>query len=174
MTISTDPKPTAAKATLSIKHKLAGWVEQQIKMGDNLSDAAIWALEKAIQEDLAADILRELGEQLIVDIWRKYNREFRGRSPKAARHISAAVLNREESLTESMWNIGGQWHRLGSMDFVQLQELEAFYIAHIRGAMKDAKFFGRLKAAVKKKGGVVEDHFTGEQLKGLQLECANE
>ena len=172
MTSATDANPVPIQKETRLQYLLAAWVDEQLKMGDNLSDAAETVKGKIIKEGKAVEVIEELGHHLISENWRYINRKLRAQVlPGAKRRVDSAALMSEESMLEILWNVDGDYYRLGDMDASLCSKAEGFFSDLAERHGHTASFFKALKKKVGK-DKTVRELFSHEELQGLWTECA--
>lgn len=148
-----------------IKDVVCEWVQDRIDGGESEMEASRYALNRLRAEGLMDRVLDRFGDRLVADIWHRFNVSHpraamwhvaRGR-PSAnpapepgARRVDLSLLRDESSVLEALYQVDGEWVRLGDMVKHQCRTLADRYIQLTENSQRKADFFDQLATKLPK------------------------
>lgn len=146
-----------------IKDVICEWVQERIDSGDSESDAARYVLHRLRAEGLMDRVVDRFGPRMIADVWHGYSvapardtmwRVARGPKPAApesgARRVDLSLLRDEASVMEALYQVDGEWVRLGDMVKHQCRTLADRYSQLTENSQRKADFFDQLATKLPK------------------------
>lgn len=155
-----------APAEVSLQQRIIEWVEEQIGMGDEHSDAFEVTAERIVCEGFSEDFVREFSKSVVRDLYQSRNRQHRKAALEGHRRVDIEQLQSDESLLDTIWYVDGEAVRLGDFTKGICQKAQGEFSKKARAIIQDVNFLDRLNHGLKGKA-TVRSAFTDDQLRAL-------
>lgn len=142
------------------------WIYTEFEETEDLDSAIEHAVDRVIGSGFLDEFFREVGANLLRDIWRSKQRASRVEIERSIKRHDTNPLKTEVAMLESLYPIEGRWRRLGDLGRVECELLEYDYRQRAAGNVRVAEFFASL--ARRMEGGQsVRDVYSEEQVRAM-------
>jgi hypothetical protein len=168
------PEPVSV---LNLDERIYAWMEQALAEGGDAARCTRNVLERVKAEGLGEALLDAYGDRLIGELWRDrgghvdHNHKDEKVSAKntpasGRRRVDVAQLATPAALIESLYQLDGNWYRLGDLNRLQCVALQHKYEAEADAVRARAIAFSHLVDGLAD-GQTVRQRWTAEQIEGL-------
>jgi len=141
------------------------WLDGAFGETSDLATAATQVAERVVREGHADAFVRELGPEVLAFWWRHGNAtQRRSAASPGQRRVDVEAVR--ESMLESLYNIGGDWVRLGDCDSAMCRTAQKWFAKQAEGNMREAFMFSKLADGLKG-SKTVRAVFDDDQVRGF-------
>ena len=119
-------------------------IQERVAAGVLLKDACQSVLEEVIADDAGLTLLKAIGPQSLAYLWRLRQHGDRQTAPQGKRRVDGALLKVPDALLDCLFEVGGQWLRLGDMMGVDCRRLGKSYEKLAESNARKSNFFNIL------------------------------
>ena len=154
-----------------LRQDLLGWMDEALWQHETIQAAAAAVVDRVIAEGALETFVREFGPGAVEALWWENNRKQREAAmapgTPGPRKMQVESLKQQASALEVLYPLGdGRAFRLGDMGIEECRLLQRRFHKSAEGHLREAYMFSKLADGLKK-GQLVREKFTGDQVRGL-------
>ena len=150
----------------TLRQLIVEWVDGALGKGAEHPEAFGVAAEQIVKEGHSDAFVREFAATTVRDVYQTRMGQHRRATLAGKRRVNIEELQGEDSLMDTLWNVGGQTVRLGDFDKVTCQAAKGEFAVKARGLIQDVNFLEQIHQKLKL-DQTVSAVFTDDQLRSL-------